>query len=69
MKDFVELSKKWFDKQASVYDETDTLLYSKYGKISCQNIKNILHLPILWYNVMEYEYKKFCNERKNRSYF
>ena len=42
MKDFVELSKKWFDKQASVYDETDTLLYSKYGKISCQNIKNIL---------------------------
>ena len=43
MKDFVELSKKWFDKQASVYDETDTLLYSKYGKISCQNIKNILN--------------------------
>lgn len=42
MKDFIELSKKWFDKQAPVYDDTDTLLYSKYGKISCQNIKNIL---------------------------
>ena len=37
-KDFVELSKKWFDGQAAVYDETDTILYSKYGKISCKNI-------------------------------
>ena len=31
-KDFVKLSKEWFDKQAPVYDETDTILYSKYGK-------------------------------------
>ena len=41
-KDFVGLSKKWFDKQASVYDDTNTILYSKYGKISCENIYNYL---------------------------
>ena len=41
-KDFVELSKEWFDKQAPVYDETNTILYSKYGKISCENIFNLL---------------------------
>lgn len=41
-KDFVELSKKWFDKQAPVYDETNTILYSKYGKISCENIYDYL---------------------------
>lgn len=41
-KDFVELSKKWFDKQAPIYDETDTILYSKYGKISCKNIYDYL---------------------------
>ncbi|MBQ8132638.1 MAG: class I SAM-dependent methyltransferase [Bacilli bacterium] len=37
-KDFVELSKKWFDNQAPVYDEKNVILYSKYGKISCHNI-------------------------------
>ena len=41
-KDFVELSKKWFNKQAPVYDETNTILYSKYGKISCKNIFDYL---------------------------
>ncbi len=41
-KDFVELSKEWFNKQAPIYDETNTILYSKYGKISCENIKEIL---------------------------
>ena len=41
-KDFVKLSKEWFDKQAPVYDETDTILYSKYGKISCKYIYNYL---------------------------
>ena len=41
-KDFIELSKKWFDKQARIYDETNTVLYSKYGKISCENIYNYL---------------------------
>ena len=41
-KDFVELSKEWFNKQAPVYDETNTILYSKYGKISCENIYNYL---------------------------
>ena len=28
-KDFVKLSKEWFDKQAPVYDETDTILFLK----------------------------------------
>ena len=41
-KDFVELSKEWFNKQAPVYDDTNTILYSKYGKISCENIYNYL---------------------------
>ena len=41
-KDFVKLSEEWFDDQAKVYDETDTLLYSKYGKISCKNIFDYL---------------------------
>lgn len=41
-KDFVELSKKWFDKQAPIYDETNTILYSKYGKKSCKNIYDFL---------------------------
>ncbi len=41
-KDFVKLSEKWFDNQARTYDETDTILYSKYGKISCKNIYDYL---------------------------
>ena len=41
-KDFVELSKEWFNKQAPVYDDTNTILYSKYGKISCENIFEFL---------------------------
>ena len=41
-KDFVELSKEWFNKQAPVYDNTNTILYSKYGKISCENIFTFL---------------------------
>lgn len=41
-KDFVKLSKEWFNKQAPVYDETNTILYSKNGKISCENIYNYL---------------------------
>lgn len=41
-KDFIKLSKKWFDNQAEVYDEKDVILYSKYGKISCKNIAEYL---------------------------
>lgn len=41
-KDYVELSKNWFDKQAPVYDEKNVIIYSKYGKISCQNIRDYL---------------------------
>jgi len=41
-KDFVELSKAWFDNQAKDYDDKDVILYSKYGKISCKNIADYL---------------------------
>ena len=41
-KNFVKLSEKWFDAQAKTYDENDTLLYSKYGKISCKHIFDYL---------------------------
>jgi len=41
-KDFVELSRKWFDGQAEVYDEKNEILYSKFGKISCKNIADYL---------------------------
>lgn len=41
-KDFIKLSKKWFDNQAPVYDEKNVILYSKYGKISCKNIAKYL---------------------------
>lgn len=41
-KDFIKLSKKWFDNQAGVYDEKDVILYSKNGKISCKNIAEYL---------------------------
>ena len=41
-KDYVELSRKWFDNQAPVYDEKNVIIYSKYGKISCQNIRDYL---------------------------
>jgi len=51
-KDFVKLSKEWFNKQAPVYDETNTILYSKYGKISCKNIEDHLN---------EVEYKKLLD--------
>ena len=51
-KDFVKLSKEWFNKQAPVYDETNTILYSKYGKISCKNIEDHLN---------EVEYKRLLD--------
>ena len=35
-------SQKWFDNQAPVYDETDTMKYSKNPKISCKDVKGIL---------------------------
>lgn len=41
-KDFVKLSKDWFDKQAPVYDEKNVILYSKYGKKSCKDIEDYL---------------------------
>lgn len=42
MKDFEQLSKKHFDKQANIYDETNTFYYSKFPKISCENVAEIL---------------------------
>lgn len=51
MKDYIELSKKHFNKQAQVYDETNTALYSKYPKISCKDVakrlKNIQYQALL----------------------
>lgn len=41
-KDFIKLSKKWFDNQAEEYDDKNTIVYSKYGKISCKNIAEYL---------------------------
>lgn len=38
MKDYIELSKKHFDGQSKVYDETNTAYYSKYPKISCNDV-------------------------------
>lgn len=38
MKNYIELSKKHFDNQAKIYDETNTAYYSKYPKISCQDV-------------------------------
>lgn len=38
MKDYIELSKKHFDDQSKIYDETNTAYYSKYPKISCKDV-------------------------------
>lgn len=38
MKDYIELSKKHFNNQAKIYDETNTAYYSKYPKISCKDV-------------------------------
>lgn len=38
MKNYIELSKKHFDNQAKIYDETNTAYYSKYPKISCKDV-------------------------------
>lgn len=42
MKDYEQLSKVHFDKQAKVYDRTDTMYYSKYPKISCKHVEQYL---------------------------
>lgn len=42
MKDYEQLSKVHFDKQARVYDRTDTMYYSKYPKISCKHVEQYL---------------------------
>ncbi|MCZ9966166.1 methyltransferase domain-containing protein [Brachyspira hyodysenteriae] len=51
MKDYEKLSKEHFNKQASIYDEKDTIYYSKYGKISCNYVseysKNIDYNKLL----------------------
>lgn len=43
MKDYEKLAKAHFDSQAAVYDETDTVFYSKYPKISCADVAGRLH--------------------------
>ncbi|KLI24303.1 methyltransferase type 11 [Brachyspira hyodysenteriae] len=42
MKDYEKLSKEHFNKQASIYDEKDTIYYSKYGKINCNYVSEYL---------------------------
>ncbi|MCM1284928.1 MAG: class I SAM-dependent methyltransferase [Acetobacter sp.] len=43
MKDYLELSKKHFDGQSKIYDETNTAYYSKYPKISCRDVAEKLN--------------------------
>ena len=42
MKDFEELSRKHFNKQAPIYDMTNTTYYSKFPKISCRHAAEYL---------------------------
>lgn len=56
-KDFVGFSKKRFDNQAKTYDENNTILYSKNGKISCRNIYEYL-------KGKEYEKLLECTDKK-----
>ena len=42
MRDYEELSRKHFNKQAKIYDKTNTMLYSKYPKISCKDVVDYL---------------------------
>lgn len=42
MKDYEKLSKEHFNKQAGIYDEKDTVYYSKFGKISCNYVSEYL---------------------------
>lgn len=42
MKDYEKLSKEHFDKQAPIYDETETMYYSKMPKLSCNDTANYL---------------------------
>ena len=42
MKDYERLSKEHFNKQAGIYDEKNTVYYSKFGKISCNYVSEYL---------------------------
>ena len=42
MRDYIELSRKHFNKQAREYDENTSLYYSGYAKISCEDVKAYL---------------------------
>ena len=41
-KDYEKLSKQHFDEHAKDYDETNTIYYSKYPKISCNNVADYM---------------------------
>ncbi len=73
MKDYEMLSKIHFDKQAKIYDQKNTIYYSKEGKISCADIAKYLE---------NYEYDnlldvgtgtgyliELLNKQKSASYF
>ena len=42
MRNYEELSRKHFNQQAAVYDEKNTVYYSREGKISCRSIAEYL---------------------------
>ena len=42
MKDYEKLSREHFNGQAAVYDERNTVYYSREGKISCNDIASLL---------------------------
>lgn len=42
MKNYEELSRIHFDRQAKDYDDRDTMTYSKYPKISCKQVAGYL---------------------------
>ena len=42
MRDYEKMSREHFDKQAPVYDETNTMYYSAKGKLSCKDITDFL---------------------------
>ena len=43
MKDYEKLSRQHFNKQAEAYDENNTYMYSRNGKISCKYIADYLN--------------------------
>lgn len=52
MKNYEELSRKHFNQQAPLYDERDTVYYSREGKISCRDIAEYLR-DKTWHSLLD----------------